>query len=77
MTSNKPTRQTRRRIAYWTMILISIVLTWIIIPGDIGQNEQAAVMVIVPSLVAIIGAFIGGETYSDHSKRVHKDADSD
>jgi hypothetical protein len=59
------------------MILISIVLTWIIVPGDIGQNEQAAVMVIVPSLVAIIGAFIGGETYSDHSKRKHNDAGSD
>ena len=67
----RPERQTRRRLAYWTMGLITLVIVWLVLPGDIGPIEQALAMVIVPSLVAIVGVFIGGETYSDHSERKH------
>jgi len=62
-------RQTRRRIAYWTMGLITAVLAWLIMPGDIGPIEQALAIIIVPSLVGIVAAFIAGETYGDHSHR--------
>ncbi len=53
------------------MGLITLVIVWLVLPGDIGPIEQALAMVIVPSLVAIVGVFIGGETYSDHSERKH------
>ena len=66
-----PLRKTRRRIAYWTMLLITAVVIWLMIPGDIGPIEQALALVIVPSLVSIVAVFIGGETYSDHSERKH------
>lgn len=67
----QPLRRTRRRIAYWIMTLITMVIVWMMIPGDIGQLEQALAMVIVPSLVTGVIAFITGETYSDHSERRH------
>lgn len=41
------------------------------LPGDIGEKEQALAMVIVPSLVTGIVAFITGEAYGDHSERKH------
>lgn len=64
-----PTRKTRRRIAYWAMAMISLIVGWCMLSGDIGQNEQALMMVIVPSLAGVIMVFITGETYSDHSAR--------
>lgn len=66
-----PTRQTRRRIAYWIMWLITATVVWMMLPGDIGEKEQALAMVIVPSLVTGIVAFITGEAYGDHSERKH------
>ena len=72
----QPLRKTRRRIAYWIMTLITMVIVWMMLPGDIGQLEQALAMVIVPSLVTGIIAFITGETYSDHSTRKHGDKDA-
>ena len=71
-----PTRQTRRRIAYWMMWLITATVVWMMLPGDIGEKEQALAMVIIPSLVTGIVAFITGETYSDHSTRKHGDKDA-
>ena len=71
-----PTRQTRRRIAYWIMWLITAMVVWMMLPGDINEREQALAMVIVPSLVAGIIAFITGETYSDYSTRKHGDKDA-
>lgn len=68
---SQPLRKTRRRIAYWIMLLITMVIVWMTLPGDIGQLEQALAMVIVPSLITAIIAFITGETYSDHSERKH------
>ncbi len=70
----QPLRQTRRRIAYGLMIQITLVVLWMLIPGDIGEKEQALAMVIVPALITGVVAFITGETYSDHSQRTHKDA---
>jgi len=68
-----PTRQTRRRIAYWIMILITITVGWMILPSDIGEKEQALAMVIISSLVTGIIAFITGETFNDHSSRKNRD----
>jgi len=67
-----PLRKTRRRIAYWVMTLITMIIFWMMLPGDIGQIEQALALVVVPSLIAIVVAFITGETYSDHSERNSK-----
>ena len=69
-----PLRKTRRRIAYWIMTLLTAVVLWMMLPGDIEPLEQALAMVIVPSLITVIAVFIGGETYSDHSERKHKNA---
>lgn len=66
-----PTRQTRRRVAYWTMFLISLVVVRALFFPDLPQQASALLMVVVPSLVAIVATFIGGETYSDHSERKH------
>jgi heme/copper-type cytochrome/quinol oxidase subunit 4 len=65
-------RQTRRRIAYWLMFLLTLVIFWMIAPGDIEPLEQALAMVVIPSIVGGIIAFITGETYSDHSERKHR-----
>lgn len=70
----QPTRQTRRSIAYWMMGLITAVIVWMIAPGDINPLEQALAMVMIPSLIGGVIAFITGETYSDHSERKHKGA---
>lgn len=67
-----PTRKTRRFIAYWAVGVITSIVLWVMLPGDIGQIEQALMMVIVPSVIGIVIAFISGETYSDHSERKHK-----
>jgi len=69
-----PLRKTRRRLAYWLMMLLTAVVVWMVLPGDIEPLEQALAMVIVPSMIAGVIAFITGETYSDHSERKHKDA---
>jgi len=67
-----PLRKTRRRIAYWLMTLLSAIVVWMMLPGDIEPLEQALAMVIVPSMIGGVIAFITGETYSDHSERKHK-----
>ena len=68
-----PARKTRRGVAYWAMGVITSVMAWLFVPGDIGQVEQGLAIVILPSVTAILIAFITGETYSDHSARKHKD----
>lgn len=65
-------RTTRRRIAYWTMILISAVVVRALLPPDIDDKSAGLLMVIVPSLVGIIAAFIGGDVYDGHSERKNK-----
>jgi len=65
----QPKRQTRRRIAYWTMILLTVTVAWVALPGDIGENERSLMVMLVPALVAIIMSFIGGESFNDHSER--------
>lgn len=67
-----PTRKTRRRLAYGMSWQISVVIVWMMLPGDIGSNEMALAIAIIPSLVTGLVAFIIGETYSDHSARKHK-----
>jgi len=66
-----PLRQTRRRIAYWTMVLISAVVIRALLPPDLDDKNAGLLMVVVPSLVGIIAAFITGEVYGDHSARKH------
>lgn len=70
-----PKRQTRRRMAYWTMMLITAVIVWMMLPGDIEPLEQALAMVIVPSLIGLAIAFITGEGLSDHSENKHGKAE--
>ena len=65
-------RTTRRKIAYWTMILISAVVVRALLPPDIDDKSAGLLMVIVPSLVGIIAAFIGGDVYDGHSERKNK-----
>ena len=71
-----PLRKTRRRIAYWIMCLLTIIIVWMAYPGDIEPIEQALALVIIPSLITGIIAFITGETYSDHSNRKYGDRDA-
>lgn len=66
---NFPKRSTRRLIALWNMALLTIVVIRALFFPDLPPQASALLMVIVPSLVAIVAAFIGGETYSDHSER--------
>lgn len=65
-------RSTRRKIAYWTMVLISAVVLRAILPPDIDEKSAGLLMVIIPSLVGIIAAFIGGDVYDGHSERKNK-----
>ena len=67
-----PLRNTRRRIAYWLMLLLSVIVGWMAMPGDIGQIESSLAMLLVPSIVGGIMTFITSETYSDHSERKNK-----
>ena len=71
-----PTRKTRRLIAKWAMCQLTAVLVWMALPGDIGPNEMALAIAFIPSLVLLLSAFIGGETYSDHSARQNKGRDN-
>ena len=66
-----PTRKTRRRIAYWSASLITVVVARTLFLPDLGQQSSALLMIIVPVLGAVIMTFITGETYSDHSTRKH------
>lgn len=72
-----PTRKNRRFIAKWAMCLITAVMFWMALPGDIGPNEMALAIAFIPSLVLLVSAFIGGETYSDHSSRKHTGVKND
>lgn len=47
------------------MVLLTSVVGWMMAPGDIQPLEQALAMVLVPSIVGGIIAFITGEAYSD------------
>jgi hypothetical protein len=58
------------------MWLITGMIVWMMLPGDIGEKEQSLAMMVVPSLVTGIVAFISGETYSDHSTRKHGGKDA-
>ena len=60
-----PKRETRRRIAYWTMGLISAVVIRALFFPDLPAQASALLMIVVPSLVTIIAIFIGGEAYGD------------
>ena len=64
-----PKRTTRRRIAYWTMTLITLVVVRALFLPDLPQQASALLMVVVPSLVAIVATFIGGDVYDGHSER--------
>ena len=68
-----PLRRTRRIIAYSMLGLLSSIVAWMMLPGDILPLEQALAMTMVPSLVTGLIAFITGETYSDHSERLKND----
>lgn len=68
-----PKRQTRRRLAYGIFFQLTAIIVWMLCPGDIQPLEQALAMVMVPSLIGGLIAFISGETYSDHSARKHGD----
>ena len=68
---SQPLRTTRRAIACWIMALITVIIAWVIAPGDIGAIESGLLMVIIPALTTGIITFITGETYSDHSARKH------
>lgn len=70
-----PRRSTRRRIAYWTMTLISLVVARAIVLPDIPPQASGLLMVVVPSLVAIVATFIGGEVAADHSNNKHGKVD--
>ena len=72
-----PIRRTRRRIAYWLMGIITAVVGWMFLPGDIEPLEQALAITIVPAMIAGVIAFISGETYSDHSERKNKEKEED
>ena len=54
------------------MILISAVVVRALLPPDIDDKSAGLLMVIVPSLVGIIAAFIGGDVYDGHSERKNK-----
>jgi len=64
-----PKRTTRRIIAYWTMALITIVVVRALFFPDLPQQASALLMVVIPSLVAIVAAFITGDVYDGHSER--------
>lgn len=70
-------RTTRRKIVYWTMVLISAVVVRAILPPDIDEKSAGLLMVIVPALVAIVAAFITGDVYDGHSERKHASKPSD
>lgn len=68
---SKPTRATRRKIVYWLMGLLTSIILWMFLPGDIGPNELSLALILAPSLVGGVLGWLTGETYSDHSKRKH------
>lgn len=53
-------------------LITAIVVRTLFLP-DLPTQAAGLLMVIVPSLITIIGIFISGETYSDHSARKHKE----
>ena len=68
-------RNTRRRLAYCLGLSLLLVILWMMYPGDLGEKETSLAMVIVPSIVGGLIAFITGETYSDHSERKNDRSD--
>lgn len=68
-------RKTRRIIAYWTMTLITLVVLRTLFLPDLPPQASALLMIVVPSLVGIIAAFIGGDVYDGHSERKNKQTD--
>lgn len=69
--STRPSRETRRKVAYWLMGLLTSMIIWMFLPGDIGQNELSLALILAPSLIGGVLGWMTGETYSDHSKRKH------
>ena len=70
-----PKRSTRRKIAYWNMGLLTLLVLNLFVPGDMATNDLAFATLLAPLLTGIAVTFIGGETYSDYSARVHKTED--
>lgn len=68
-------RTTRRRLAYWTMGLISMVVIRALFFPDLPQEAAGLLIVVVPSLVAIVAAFITGDVYDGHSERKNKEVE--
>ena len=66
-----PTRQTRRRIAYWDCGVLTIIILRLILPWDITPQSGSVLMILVPSLTTLLVAFVTGEAVSDHSERKH------
>jgi len=67
-----PKRRTRRRIAYFTMAYIGMILIRAMIPWELSDNATSVINIMGPSLVGLMLGFIGGEAVSDHSARKHK-----
>lgn len=64
-------RRTRRRIANVLLGVFIGNMIWMWLPGDIEPNEMALAMVVIPSVVGGLIAFMIGEAVSDHSHRKH------
>ena len=62
-------RQTRRRIAYFMLLFLFMVLVWMMMPGDLGDNEADLAKVAVASFCLSLGAFIAEQGVGDHSER--------
>ncbi len=65
----------KKKIIVWMMLLLSIVFGWMFIPGDIGINEMSLSMVMVPSLVTGLVAWLVGETTERVQKIKHTNKD--
>ena len=62
-------KQTRRTIAYAMMTYLFIVLMWMIVPGELGDNETELAKVMVGACCLALSAFIAEQGASDHSER--------
>jgi len=62
-------RKHRRAIAKLSLLLLFVIVGWLVLPGDIGPHESVLASAIVGALSLVLSAFIGGETYTDHSER--------
>ena len=68
-------KTTRRTIAYAMMVFLFIVLLWMIVPGDLGDNETELAKVMVGACCLALSAFIAEQGASDHSERKTRGGD--